>query len=93
MAVLCLRCCARAFPGCRGQGLLFIALYRLLIAMACLAVEHGLQSVNSVVGAPGVSCPAVWNLPGPTIEPMSPALAGGLLITGPPGKSLPFLSY
>ena len=29
----------------------------------------------------------VWNLPGPGVEPMSPALAGGLLTTRPQGKS------
>ena len=29
----------------------------------------------------------MWNLPGPGIEPMSPALAGGFLSTVPPGKS------
>ena len=29
----------------------------------------------------------MWNLPGPGIKPMSPALAGGLSTTGPPGKS------
>ena len=27
------------------------------------------------------------DLPGPGIEPMSPAMAGGLLTTEPPGKS------
>ena len=27
-----------------------------------------------------------WDLPGPELEPMSPALAGGFLITAPPGK-------
>ena len=30
----------------------------------------------------------MWDLPGPGIEPVSPALAGGSLTTGPPGKSL-----
>ena len=30
---------------------------------------------------------SMWNLPGPGIEPMSLALAGGFLTTGPPGKS------
>ena len=30
----------------------------------------------------------MWDLPGPGIEPVSPALAGGLLTTAPPGKSL-----
>ena len=31
----------------------------------------------------------MWDLPGPGLEPMSPALAGGFLTTAPPGKSLP----
>ena len=30
----------------------------------------------------------MWNLPGPELEPVSPALAGGFLTTAPPGKSL-----
>ena len=28
----------------------------------------------------------MWDLPGPGLEPMSPALAGGSLTTAPPGK-------
>ena len=32
---------------------------------------------------------ALWNLPGPGIEPEAPALQGGFLTTGPPGQSLP----
>ena len=28
----------------------------------------------------------MWDLPGPGIKPMSPALAGGYLTTEPPGK-------
>ena len=28
----------------------------------------------------------MWDLPGPGLEPVSPALAGGFLITVPPGK-------
>ena len=28
----------------------------------------------------------MWDLPGPGLEPVSPALAGGLLTTEPPGK-------
>ena len=36
----------------------------------------------------------VWDLPGPGIEPASPASAGRFLTTGPPGKSLSFtLNY
>ena len=30
----------------------------------------------------------MWNLLGPGIKPVSPALAGGFLTTAPPGKSL-----
>ena len=44
-------------------------------------MEHS----GSVVMAHGLSCSAacgMWDLPGPWIEPMSPALAGGFLTTG-----------
>ena len=76
---------------------------RLLIVVAFLAVEHRLQGlrasvivVDSVVAAPGLSsCGAwvqlllsMWNLPGPGIKRVSPALAGGFFTTGPPGESL-----
>ena len=30
----------------------------------------------------------MWDLPGPGIEPVSPALAGGFSTTAPPGKPL-----
>ena len=43
MAVLGLCCCARAFSSCGEQGLLFVAVRGLLIAVASLVVEHGLQ--------------------------------------------------
>ena len=39
----------------------------------------------SPVAVHGLSC--LWDLPRPGIEPVSPALAGGFLTTGPPGKS------
>ena len=42
LAVLGLRCCARAFSGCGERGLLFFAVHRLLIVVASLIVEHGL---------------------------------------------------
>ena len=29
----------------------------------------------------------MWDLPGPGLQPVSPALAGGFLTTAPPGKS------
>ena len=28
----------------------------------------------------------MWDLPGPGLEPVSPALTGGFLTTAPPGK-------
>lgn len=30
----------------------------------------------------------MWNPPGPRVEPTTPALAGGLSTTGPPGTSV-----
>ena len=42
MAVLGLRCCAQAFSSWGKQGLLFVAVRGLLIAVASLAAEHGL---------------------------------------------------
>ena len=35
----------------------------------------------------GLSLLRMWDLPGPGLEPVSPALAGGFLTTVPPGKS------
>ena len=40
------------------------------------------------VAAHGLSCSGHWDLPGPGIKPMSPALAGGFFTTEPPGTSL-----
>ena len=42
LAALSLRCSARAFSSRGERGLLFIAVSRLLIAVASLAAEHGL---------------------------------------------------
>ena len=44
LAVLGLCCCARAFSSCSEWGLLFIAVLGLLIVVASLLVEHGLQA-------------------------------------------------
>ena len=42
--------------------------------------------MGSVVVVNRISCSTAtkWNLPDPEINPESPALTGGLLITGPP---------
>ena len=42
LAVLGLRCCARAFSSCGEQGLPFVAVSGLLNAVASLVAEHGL---------------------------------------------------
>ena len=47
------------------------------------ALERRLSSC----GAQASLLRGMWNLPGPGLEPVSPALAGGFLTTAPPGKS------
>ena len=42
LAVLGLRCCVRAFSSCGEQGLVFVAVRGLLIAVTSLVSEHGL---------------------------------------------------
>ena len=42
LAALGLRCCAWAFSSCGEQGLLFVVVCGLLIAVASLVAEHGL---------------------------------------------------
>ena len=42
LAVLGLCCCVWAFSSCSEQGLLFVVVWGLLIAVASLVEEHGL---------------------------------------------------
>ena len=42
MAALGLRCCTWTFSSCGERGLLFVAVRRILIAVASVVVEHGL---------------------------------------------------
>ena len=42
MAALGLRCCMQAFSSCGEQGLLFVVVRGLLIAVVSLVAEHGL---------------------------------------------------
>ena len=42
LAALGLHCCMGAFSSCGKRGLLFVAVHRLLIAVASLVVEHRL---------------------------------------------------
>ena len=52
-----------------------------------------LECAGSVVAACRLSCPVACGIlvPRPGIKPMSPALEGGFLTTGPPGKSHTYL--
>ena len=56
---------------------------RTLGARASVVVACGLSSC----GARAQMLCSVWDLPGPGLEPVSPALAGGFLTTEPPGKT------
>ena len=103
-AVLGLCCCARAFSSCGERGLLFLVVRGLLTAVVSLVAEHRLQArglqqlwhVGSVIvarrlsscGALALLLRSMWDLPGPGLEPVSPALAGRFLTTASPGKSL-----
>ena len=54
-----------------------------------LGAEQSLGA-DSVAGAWAQLPRGLWNLPRPGIQPVSPALAGRFLITGPPRKCLIF---
>ena len=59
-----------------------------------VVVAHWLQTTGSVGVVPGLSCfKGVWNPPRPGIAPVSPALTGGFLTTGPTGKSQILVDY
>ena len=47
LAALALPCCVHAFSSCGQQGLLFVAVHGLLIAVASLVAEHGVQARGS----------------------------------------------
>ena len=87
LAVLGLRFCARAFSSCGKRRPLFIAVRGPLTIAASLAAEHRLQTRRlSNRGPRAQLLPGMWDLPRPGLEPVSPALAGGVLTTAPPGK-------
>ena len=99
LATLGLCCCARAFSSCGEWRLLFVVVHGLLIAVASLveprlqmrglgscgswALEHRLNSCGTWAWL----LHGMWDPPGPGLEPMSSALAGGFLTTVPQGKS------
>ena len=89
MAVLGLRFCARAFSSCGKRGPLFITVRGPLTIAACPVAEHRLQTRRlSNCGSRAELLRGMWDLPRPGLEPVSPALAGRLSTTVPPGKPL-----
>ena len=87
MSVLGLRFCARAFSSCGKWGPLFFAAHGPLTIAASLVVEHRLQTRRlSNCGSQAQLLRGMWDLPRPGLEPVSPALAGRLSTTAPPGK-------
>ena len=87
MAVLGLRFCARAFCSCGKQGPLFIAVRGPLTIAASLVAEHRLQTHRlSSCGSRAQPLRGMWDPPRPGLEPVSPAPAGRLSTTAPPGK-------
>ena len=91
LAVLGLRLCARASPSRGKWGPLPIAVRGPPTIAASLVAEHGLQTRRlSSCGSRTQSLRGMWDPPRPGLEPASPALAGRLSTTAPPGKPLIF---
>ena len=89
MAVLGLHFCVRAFSSCGKRGPLFIAVHGTLTIAASLVVESRLQTRRlSNCGSRAQLLLSMWDPPRPGLEPVSPALAGRLSTTAPPGKPL-----
>ena len=104
LTALGLRCCAQALSSCGERALLFVVVQQAshrggFPCCRAQALSTGASVVwhtGSVVVAHGLSsCGSraqllrgMWDLPGPGLKPVSPALAGGLLTTAPPGKPM-----
>ena len=87
MAVLGLRFCARVFPGCGKWGPLFITVRGPLAIAASPVADHRLPMRRlSNYGSRARPLHGMWDPPRPGLEPVSPALAGRLPTTVPPGK-------
>ena len=89
LAALGLCCCTWAFFSCGEQGLLWLwprgfSLRWLLLLRSTGSGVCRLQALCRL----GFVALGMWHLPGLRTEPVSPALAGGLVSSGPSGKSL-----
>ena len=87
MAVLGLSFCARASSSCGKRGPLFIAVRGPLTLATSPVAAHRLQTRRlSNYGSRAQLLCGMWDLPRPGLEPVSPASAGRLSTTAPPGK-------
>ena len=94
MAVLGPRFCVRAFSSCGKWGPLFIAARGPLTTATSLVAHHRLQTRRlSNCGSRAQLLCGMWDPPRPGLEPVSPALAGRLSTTAPPGKPHLLLSF
>ena len=85
--MLGLRFYVRALSSCGKRGPLFIAVHGPLTIVASLVAEHRLQMRRlRSCGSRAQSLHGMWDPPKPGLEPVSPALAGRLPTTAPPGK-------
>ena len=99
-----LHCCAGFSPLVVSRAHCPVVVHRLPIVLAALGAEHRLKGARaSVVAAPWAPghrlshrgswaqlLPGMWDLQGPGVEPISPALAARFFITEPPRKPLPY---
>ena len=89
MGVLGLRFCARAFSSCSEWGPLLIVVRGPLTIAASLVAEQRLQTRRlSSCGSRAQLLRSMWDPPRPGPESVSPASAGRLSTTVPPGKPL-----
>ena len=87
MAVLGLRFCARALSSCGERGPLFITVRGPLSIAATPVAEHRLQTRRlSSCGSRAQLPHGMRDPPRPGLKPVSPALAGRVSTTAPPGK-------
>ena len=94
LAVLGPRFCARAFSSCGKRGSLLIAVHGPLTITASLVAEYKLQTRRlSNCGLRAQLLRGMWGPPRPGLEPVSPALAGRLSTTAPPGKPSRYYYY
>lgn len=82
-------CLVAAKRGCSSSWCLGCSLQRLLLWRSTVAAAVGcmLSSGRTQAYLPHT----MWALPGPGLEPVSPALAVGFLTTRPPEKTLAFV--